>query len=63
MLSYRLKKIASLIDPNKVVIDVGCDHGLLDIYLTLYNKNICTASDINKNALSSAINNINIFFY
>ena len=56
--SKRIKKIASLVDSGAHVIDIGCDHGLLDIYLTLYNNNKCIASDINKNAIQNAINNI-----
>lgn len=56
--SKRIKKIASLVDSGAYVIDIGCDHGLLDIYLTLFNKNKCIASDINENAIKNAINNI-----
>ena len=33
MLSKRLEAIASLITTDSI-IDVGCDHGYLDIYLT-----------------------------
>ena len=54
----RLKTIASLVDKGAKVIDVGCDHALLDIYLTLYNSNTCIASDINKNAYEIAKSNI-----
>lgn len=54
----RLKTIASLVDKGSNVIDVGCDHALLDIYLTLYNSNTCIASDINKNAYQIAKTNI-----
>ena len=50
----RLKAIASLVDKGANVIDVGCDHALLDIYLTLYNENNCIASDINENAYNIA---------
>lgn len=57
-LTKRLETICSLVDKNTNVIDIGCDHGLIDIYLTLNNKNKCIASDINQNALNSAINNI-----
>ena len=57
-LSKRLYTVASLIDKNKRVIDVGCDHAYLDIYLTLNNLNNCLATDINKNAIKSAIENI-----
>jgi len=59
-ISKRLETIASLIPINAKVIDVGCDHGLLDIYLC-QNK-IATkiiASDINENALNNAKKNIN----
>lgn len=57
-LSKRLKTICDLIDNNSNVIDVGCDHAYLDIYLTLEKKCTCLATDINKNALDNAINNI-----
>ena len=50
-ISKRLKLIASLVDKKANVIDVGCDHALLDIFLTLNNENKCLASDININAL------------
>ncbi len=35
MISKRLESIASLIPNNSRVIDVGCDHALLDIYLAM----------------------------
>ena len=55
----RLEAISSLIPINSNIIDIGCDHALLDIYL--YQKKISTkiiASDINKNALNNAKENI-----
>ena len=58
-LSNRLAIIASLVPLNAKVIDIGCDHALLDIYL--YQKNIVKhiiASDINENALNNAKENI-----
>ena len=58
-ISKRLEIIASLVPINGKVIDIGCDHGLLDIYL--YQSKKCTkiiASDINKNALNNAKVNI-----
>ena len=58
-LSKRLKSITSFIEVDDSLVDVGCDHGLLSIYLVknkLAKKVI--ASDINANALSSAIKNI-----
>ena len=58
-LSKRLKVVADYIDDNSKVIDIGCDHGLLSIYLVNNKKNIkVIASDINDNALSSARSNI-----
>ena len=57
-LSKRLQAIATLVDIDSKVIDVGCDHALLDIYLTLNNGNKCIATDINKNALENAKKNI-----
>jgi tRNA (adenine22-N1)-methyltransferase len=60
-LSKRLEAVATLVDVGKRVIDVGCDHGYLDIYLTLNNENKCLATDINEKALCCAINNIKKF--
>ena len=56
-ISDRLKVIADLVDTKKV-IDVGCDHGYLDIYLTLYKNCSCIASDISYNAMKSCRENI-----
>lgn len=58
-ISKRLKAIAEFVSNKDSVVDVGCDHGLLSIYLIeneLAKKVI--ASDINQNALNSAIRNI-----
>ena len=58
-LSKRLDAISSLVPVNSNIIDIGCDHGLLDIYL--YQKGISNrliASDINENALNNAKENI-----
>lgn len=58
-LSKRLEVVSSFINDNSKIIDIGCDHGLLSIYLAKKYRNInIIASDINKNALNSAINNI-----
>ena len=57
-LSKRLQAVATLVDINVRVIDVGCDHAYLDIYLTQNNNNKCIATDINKNALDIAKKNI-----
>lgn len=61
MFSKRLIEIASLIPIKSKVIDIGCDHGLLDIYLSLNRKCICTASDINEKCLAQAKENIKKF--
>ena len=58
-LSKRLEAISSLVPNNSKVIDIWCDHGLLDIYL--YQNKISSkviASDINENALNNAKENI-----
>ena len=57
-LSKRLEAVATLVDVGAKVIDVGCDHAYLDIYLTLNNDNKCIATDINENALNMAKTNI-----
>lgn len=61
MFSKRLVEIASLIPSHSTVIDVGCDHGLLDIYLTINKSCKCIASDINENCLEKAKTNIKKF--
>lgn len=58
MLSKRLKAIALLVPKSDNVIDIGCDHALLDIYLTLYNNNICVAADISEKVIENAKKNI-----
>lgn len=56
-LSKRLEVISSLVPVNASVLDIGCDHALLSIYL--YQKgNKVIASDINENALNNAKENI-----
>ena len=58
-LSKRLEAISSLVPINSSIIDIGCDHALLDIYM--YQKKISNkiiASDINANALNNAKKNI-----
>ena len=47
------------ISDNSKVIDVGCDHGLLGIYLLKHKDNVkVILSDINENALTQARKNI-----
>ena len=58
-LSKRLQVVADYIEDNSKIIDIGCDHGLLSIYLANKYDNVkIIASDVNKNALGFAINNI-----
>ena len=57
-LSKRLESISSLIKKEDDVLDVGCDHALLDIYLSnKYNKKYY-ASDLRESALDMARANI-----
>ncbi len=57
-LSRRLRAIADMIPKDKVVVDIGCDHALLDIYLTQNQKNKCIACDVRPNVLEIAKKNI-----
>ena len=58
-ISKRLASIASYVEDDASLIDIGCDHGLLDIYLYQAKKNIkIIASDVNQNALNNAVKNI-----
>lgn len=56
-ISKRLKAIADMIDTNRV-IDVGCDHALLDIYLTKVKRKKCIGTDISKNVIENAKINV-----
>ena len=59
VISNRLKSIYNFIDKKDKVIDVGCDHALLSIYLYLNKKNkYIVASDINEKPLEKALENI-----
>lgn len=60
-ISKRLQTIADMISNESKVIDVGCDHALLDIYLSMKKNCTCIAADINKNALDQAKYNIKRF--
>lgn len=60
-ISKRLTAIANIVlqKESKKIIDVGCDHALLDIYLLQNNMNLkIIASDINEKPLESAKKNI-----
>ena len=59
MNSKRILAIASFIDTTDNLIDVGCDHGYLGIYLKKNNKvNDLLLTDLRKSALNNAIENI-----
>lgn len=58
-ISNRLKQIGDFVEDNSNLIDVGCDHALLDIYLYKTKKKLTiTASDINEKPLENAKNNL-----
>lgn len=54
-ISKRLKAIINLIPNNQNVWDVGCDHGLLDIYLSIKCPSIkINGSDISSSSIKQA---------
>lgn len=57
-LSKRLLGISKFIDKDDVVLDVGCDHALLDIYLSKKYSKVYYASDLRESALDMARTNI-----
>ena len=58
ILNKRLQTISAFIKENDIVLDIGCDHSLLGIYLVL-NKNVkVIGSDINKGPLEKAKENL-----
>lgn len=57
-LSKRLELLVSFIPLNTTVIDIGCDHGLLDIYLAKTRKQRCIATDISSKCIEKVENQI-----
>ena len=58
-ISKRLKVISEFIDETDRLIDIGCDHAILDIYLCeIYDNINIIASDIHEGALNQAKTNI-----
>lgn len=58
-LSKRLHTIASFVESDAKIADVGCDHALLDIYLAHHNPRFkAIALDVREGALNQARQNI-----
>lgn len=58
-ISNRLESLVKYVNPLDQVIDVGCDHALLDIFLVQSKIiNHIYVSDVNQNALDNGKNNI-----
>jgi len=61
-LSKRLQAIADMVDIDSSIVDIGCDHALLDIYLLKNNiVKKAIASDITSGAVKQAMNNVKIY--
>lgn len=59
MISSRLKSLVKFVNKSDKVIDIGCDHALLDVYLVKNNiTNDIIVSDVSRNALEAGICNI-----
>lgn len=57
--SLRLQTIASFVEPGATVIDIGCDHALLPLFLVQQNQvKKAIAADISGEALKQAQRNI-----
>lgn len=57
-ISLRLQAVADFINKNSKVIDIGCDHGLLDVFLAQNKNCTCLATDISATCLKKAQENI-----
>lgn len=58
-ISNRLKSLVPYVNHDDIVMDVGCDHALLDIYLVQNNiLDKVYVCDVNPNALQNGIENI-----
>lgn len=58
-LSKRLSIVASYVRPNAKMIDIGCDHALLDIYLVGRYPNLkVIAADLRPGAIAQAKRNL-----
>ena len=58
-ISERLASISDFVSPSDKLIDIGCDHAILDVYLCMKYENMhIIASDIHEGALDQAKANI-----
>ncbi len=59
----KLKKVGDLVDNHASVLDIGCDHAHLDIYLAQKNKTLkkIIASDNKKGPLDIAKKNVSMY--
>ena len=62
-LSKRLASIASNIDKEDKVVDIGCDHGYLSIYLKAVNGNKIVIATDEGSVTNGALNTKGIDFY
>lgn len=61
ILNKRLLTLSAFINNKETVLDIGCDHGFLGIYLTLNKKVKVISSDINEKPLAKAKENIHTY--
>ena len=57
-LSNRLSAITEYVAPEDKIIDIGCDHALLDVYIANELGKRLIASDIHEGAVNNAAKNI-----
>ena len=56
-INKRLQMIGDLVDPHSFVLDVGCDHGLLEVYLIQKGVKV-TGSDLREGPVNNAKKNL-----
>lgn len=57
MIKKRLRDLALLVKNNEKIFDIGCDHGLLEVYLILNKHCFCRCCDVTKDIIDRAIAN------
>ena len=64
MISKRIKTIASLIEPQESVIDIGCDHCYLLIYLRNNgHQGALMGTELREGPFNNALNNLQAYGY